>query len=154
MKLYGEENYETLREANNYASSFLSVERFEEARPLLRKVIPVARRVLGENHELTLSMRQIYAQSLYQNEGATLERVARRPSRRASARVVLVDGRRGAAAAPSTSRSFEGAPWFVVRGCELKLRHLALGSFAGAFTCRCKVCPRSHRVLKDVCATR
>ena len=34
---------------------------------------PVARRVLGENYELTIAMRMSYAQSLYNDEGATLD---------------------------------------------------------------------------------
>ena len=48
-------------------------ERFEEAETLLRKTIPVARRVLGESRELTLLMRWIYAQTLYKDDGATLD---------------------------------------------------------------------------------
>ena len=35
--------------------------------------MPVARRVLGESHELTLRMRWIYAKALYQDDGATLD---------------------------------------------------------------------------------
>ena len=37
--------------------------------------MPVARRVLGENDELTLRMRWNYAQSLYKDDGATLDDV-------------------------------------------------------------------------------
>ena len=59
--------------ANNYASSLLKLERFEEAKALMRKTMPVARRVLGENHEVTLRMRQAYAQLLCRDEGATLD---------------------------------------------------------------------------------
>ena len=40
---------------------------------MFRKVLPVARRVLGENHHTTLKMRWIYAQSLYRDEGARLD---------------------------------------------------------------------------------
>ena len=39
----------------------------------MRKPLPVAQRVLGESHELTLKMRWGYAQSLYRNPGATLD---------------------------------------------------------------------------------
>ena len=53
--------------------SVLGLERFEEARSLLRKTIPVARRVLGESHQLTLKMRWTYARSLYTDTGATLD---------------------------------------------------------------------------------
>ena len=35
--------------------------------------MPVARLVLGENYELTIAMRMSYAQSLYNDEGATLD---------------------------------------------------------------------------------
>ena len=60
----------------NYASSlatFGDLERFEEARSLLRKTMPVARRVLSESDELSIRMRSLYAQSLYMGDGATLD---------------------------------------------------------------------------------
>ena len=44
--------------ANNYAMLLITLRRFEEAKRILRKVIPVARRVLGTEHELTLSLRE------------------------------------------------------------------------------------------------
>ena len=40
---------------------------------MLRKTIPVARRVLGENDDRTLKMRLIYARALYKDPGATLD---------------------------------------------------------------------------------
>ena len=46
---------------------------FEEAKALLRKTMPVARRVLGEGNRLTLKMRWICGQSLYMDDGATLD---------------------------------------------------------------------------------
>jgi len=49
------------------------LKRFEEAKALLRKTMPVARRVLGESHELTLRVRTNYAQTLYKVDGATLD---------------------------------------------------------------------------------
>ena len=58
---------------NNYASSLVKLERFEEARSLLRQTIPVARRVLGESRELTLELRWIFGEALYNDEGATLD---------------------------------------------------------------------------------
>ena len=70
---YGEGGRLTLTEANNYATTLLSLKRFKEARKLLRKTIPVARRVLGESHDLTLKMRWCYARALYENTGATLD---------------------------------------------------------------------------------
>ena len=38
-----------------------------------RKMIPVARRVLGESNDLTLRMRCNYAAALHNDEGATLD---------------------------------------------------------------------------------
>ena len=73
LKLLGEEHLETLRAANNCAFSFTDLKRFEEAKALMRKTMPVARRVLGESHELTLRMRWAYARALYENPGATLD---------------------------------------------------------------------------------
>ena len=64
---------ETLRAANNCAVSLNGLQRFDEAKSLLRKTIPVARRVVGENHDLTLTMRWIYATALYHDTGATLD---------------------------------------------------------------------------------
>ncbi len=72
LKLNGEENYDTLTAANNYASALNNLEHFEEARSLLRKTKPVARRVLGEGHRLTLKIRWIYARALI-NAGGTLD---------------------------------------------------------------------------------
>ena len=51
----------------------MNLKRFEEAKSLLRKNVPVARRVLGESHELTLKMRSVYACTLYKDNGATLD---------------------------------------------------------------------------------
>ena len=73
LKLFGEEQYETLVAANNYASSLNGLERFEEAKALFRKIIPVAQRILGESSDLTLRMRWIYARALYADPGATLD---------------------------------------------------------------------------------
>ena len=73
LKLKGEEGRETLTLANNYAMSLNGLQRFGDARSLLRKSIPVARRVLGEGHELTLKMRWNYALALYRDPGATLD---------------------------------------------------------------------------------
>ena len=72
LKLQGEESYEALHAANNYAASLLDLQRFKEVKSLLRKVMPVARRVLGENHECTLRMRWSYARALYLDDAATL----------------------------------------------------------------------------------
>ena len=73
LKLYGAEHSETLREANNHAMSLMNLERFEEAKSLLRRTLPVARRVLGETHVEGLKLRWTYAETLYKDDGATLD---------------------------------------------------------------------------------
>lgn len=73
LKLLGEENSETLRESMCFSSALIQCSRLDEAKSLLCKMIPVARRVLGESHELNLRMRRTYAQSLYYDDGATLD---------------------------------------------------------------------------------
>jgi len=73
LKLNGEEYYETLREANNYASSLIDLQRFKEARSLMRKTIPMTRRVLEKHDDLVLRMRWNYAKALYNDPGATLD---------------------------------------------------------------------------------
>ena len=73
LKLLGEERFETHAAANNYASLLCNLEHFAEAKSLLRRTIPVARRVLGESNEITLKMRKIYAGGLYSDPGATLD---------------------------------------------------------------------------------
>ena len=73
LRLNGEEYEETLRAAYSYAVSLNGLQRFKEAKALMRKMMPVARRVLGENHDITLSMRSIYASVLFADPGATLD---------------------------------------------------------------------------------
>ena len=73
LEVHGEEHPETLRAANNYALSLITRKHFEEARSLLRKMVPVARRVLGEANDLTLKMRWLSARALYRADGATLD---------------------------------------------------------------------------------
>ena len=55
------------------ADETMDLHRPEEAKSLLCKKIPVARRVLGEGHELTFRMKWNYASALYRSPGATLE---------------------------------------------------------------------------------
>ncbi len=73
LRLDGDENEKTLRAAYNYAASLLEAKRIAEAKTLLREVIPVARRVLGEGNRLALKMRSLYAKALYNDPGATLD---------------------------------------------------------------------------------
>ena len=48
-------------------------QRLDEAKSLLQKTMPVARRVLGADNRLTLQMRTNYALALYEDDGATLD---------------------------------------------------------------------------------
>ena len=70
LKLNGEEHTDTLEAALNYAASLVKLRRFEEANSLFRKTMPVARRVLGEGHELTIRMRMMYVVALYSDPAA------------------------------------------------------------------------------------
>ena len=72
LKLEGKEHRSTIIAANGYALSLCSLGRFEEAKSLFCKTIPVARRVLG-NVRLTLAMRMNYAEALYKDPAATLD---------------------------------------------------------------------------------
>ena len=73
LKLNGKEHERTLLAATNYAISLNELRRFKEAKALLRKTMPVARRVLGEGHEITLRMKQTYAIAIGLDTGATLD---------------------------------------------------------------------------------
>ena len=73
LRLQGEQNEVTILAANNYASTLKLLERFEEARSLLRRTIPVARHVLGDGHDVTLSLRTNYGIAIYLDTGATLD---------------------------------------------------------------------------------
>ena len=72
LKFFGEENIDTLGAASNYASTLNDLERFEEAKSLMLKMMPVARRVLGVNHILMLMLRINYAQALCRDPAGTL----------------------------------------------------------------------------------
>ena len=60
-------------EAINYSSSLLKAKRFAEAKSLMRKTIPVARRVLEKDDTTTIRMRWVYALALYLHADATLD---------------------------------------------------------------------------------
>ena len=53
--------------------NLLRLQRVDEAKALLRRTIPVTRRVLGESNDLTLRMRWNYTSALLLDEGATLD---------------------------------------------------------------------------------
>ena len=73
LKLHGEEHPKTLLAANNYAGSLSRLQRFEEAKSLLQKTVPVARRDLGESDQYTLTMITNYAIALSRDPAATLD---------------------------------------------------------------------------------
>ncbi len=104
LRRYGEEHEETLIDAYNLADNLLRLMRFTEAKALLRKTIPVARRVLGASHEQTTMMSGNYALALYKDPGATLddlreavntleetERIARRLLGSAHPKVMIIE---------------------------------------------------------------
>ena len=64
---------DTVDAANNHAVSLIHSKRVREARALLCKALPVARRILGDNSDLTLIIRWNYATALYKDAGATLD---------------------------------------------------------------------------------
>ena len=73
LRLYGEEHEKTISGALNYAVALHLLQRFKEAKALLRKTIPVSRRVIGGNSFVTLTMKMNYAQVLYEDPAATLD---------------------------------------------------------------------------------
>ena len=73
LKANGKLHEDTLVEAYNYANSLAHLDRFEEAKSLMRRTIPVAGRVLGEGNRLMLKMRWSYAEVLYTDDRATLD---------------------------------------------------------------------------------
>ncbi len=75
LMVHGESGQQTLLEASNCATDLFDLRRFEEAKSLLRKNIPLARRALGENDNTTLRMRRVYARALFVDPAATLDDV-------------------------------------------------------------------------------
>jgi len=107
-KLDGEEASTTLQVANNYAISLCNLQHFEEAKSLLRKTMPVARRVLGNSHDYTLRMRWSHAMALYLDDGATLDNLR-------EAVTTLED-------TAKTARRVLGGAYPVTEGVEYSLR--------------------------------
>ena len=73
LKLHGEEHLNTFGAALNYASSLIKLRRFEEAKSLLRKTMPVARRVIRDTDIMTLKLRLCYVHALHTDPAATLD---------------------------------------------------------------------------------
>ena len=72
-RINGDLHAKTFLAAFNYANSLERLKRFREAKKLLRKTIPMARRTLGDSHPDTLRMRWLYAMVLYDDAGASLD---------------------------------------------------------------------------------
>ena len=73
LKLNGEEHRLTLVAVINYANLLERFGRHEEASSLMRKILPVARRIFGETHITFLRMRWLYALALFKDQAATLD---------------------------------------------------------------------------------
>ena len=73
VKLHGEENEKTVVAAGNYATSLRDLQHFDEARSLLRKTMPIARRVLGHQHIVMFRMKKVYAEAQWRDDRATLD---------------------------------------------------------------------------------
>ena len=56
-----------------YGSSLNQLDRFKEAKSLLCKAVPAARRVLRDSNAVTLKLRWLYGRVLYRDDGATLD---------------------------------------------------------------------------------
>ncbi len=72
-RMIGEEDVISLQFASNYAISLIRLKRFEEAKSLMRKTLPVARRVLDGRDDTTFRMSWIYAEALLKDGGGTLD---------------------------------------------------------------------------------
>ena len=118
LKLNGEEHERTITAVTCYANSLNALQRFEEAKALLNKSLPVARRVLGESHHLTLYMQLNNARALYMNTDATLDDLH-------EAVTTLEDAAR-------TSRRVLGGAHPLTKNIEhtLKVARFTLASFA------------------------
>ncbi len=116
LRLDGEEHEGTLLEAGNYATSLCDLGHFEEAKSLMRKTIPVARRVFGDGNEITLRLRWVHAMALYDDPGATLDDLR-------EAVATLEDTQR-------IARRVFGGAYPLTRGvvCDLKKSRAALGA--------------------------
>ena len=107
LKLKGREHFDTLIEARNLATALKELKRFQEAKTLMRKTMPVARRVLGESNELALKMRWTYAETLCLGD------------------VTLDDFRKGVTTLEETERTARrvlGGAHPVTEGLEIDLR--------------------------------
>lgn len=76
VALYGTLHEYTLLSAVNLACSLVEdLEQFDEARAFLQDRIPEAIQALGKDADLALKLQRMYAQCLYENDGASREDV-------------------------------------------------------------------------------
>jgi hypothetical protein len=73
VRIFGKEHRATITTAICYALTLIDLQRFAEAKALVRKMIPAARRVHGDDHENTLRLRWNYAEALCWDADATLD---------------------------------------------------------------------------------
>ena len=71
-KILGKQHANTFVAGSNYAHCLLELRHLEEAKSLLCRMVPMARRVLGDSNETTLRLRWCYAEALFRDDGATL----------------------------------------------------------------------------------
>ena len=69
------DGYETLVSGLNRCCTLVSLKKFDEARPFLRKLIGRSRRVLGPEHINTLRLRRAYADSYFSDDAASAREV-------------------------------------------------------------------------------
>ena len=73
LRLKGVDHHYTITSALCYASSLMDLHRYAEAKALMRKTTPVARRAFGDSHALALKTRRNYARVLFRDPSATLD---------------------------------------------------------------------------------
>ena len=66
-------NHVRMSQPETYASSLIKLRRFEEAKSLLRKTMPVARRIIRDTDIMTLKLRLCYVHALHTDPAATLD---------------------------------------------------------------------------------
>jgi hypothetical protein len=67
VRLLGEEHKSTIIASLGRVYPLISLQHFDQAKTFLRKTMPVAQRALGENDDITLSIRLKFAEALYKD---------------------------------------------------------------------------------------
>ena len=71
MRHCSPDHEKTIIDAINLSESLIEAKLFEEARSLLRDNIPVARRTLNTEHDLTVTLRSLYACTIYRDTNSS-----------------------------------------------------------------------------------